>query len=362
MDERIICHIFSLINREMNDKKPRHKKKVRKNVKNVKSEKTVPRRRKNIPQQQHKKPVETIKPVETVKPVKTVKTVKPVKTVKTTNKTVIKRKNIRQQLHNNQPNNPQKVRRRKRRVIRRRKTYKQPKIGRIVIAVHHKTGARLMRRVFRKLSQQYNFKIEYNMWSKNINLSKDSTRVVHMIRHPFEIITSGYLYHKSDCPEHWCNKLNHPTRADKISYNYNGKTYKQHLRTISLVEGLNVEMNGRSQETLRDMYRWKYYNDSRVLNVKMEDVIHNFDHTFQKIFKHIGVPERRIEKHFLPCIKEFDLSRKSKNTLKKMKHVTNIEQNPMRHKLLWGEDNYKQFYQLFPVDIFEKIGYSLSPP
>jgi hypothetical protein len=228
-----------------------------------------------------------------------------------------------------------------------------------VISVHHKTGVRLMRKIFRELNRKFGYKVKFCIWGKNEEIPRDNFVGIHMIRHPCEVITSGYLYHKSDCPEPWCNNVNKATGADGIKYNFDGKCYKEHLNNLTLEQGINTEMTGRSREAINDMYKWKFYNDKRMLNVRMEDIMHDFDGTITRILVHLGDSPNKVVKQYLPALKQFDLGRKSKKRLKEMSYITNVEQNPMRYKTLWNEANYAKFNQVFPKDLLTKLGYSL---
>jgi len=124
-----------------------------------------------------------------------------------------------------------------------------------------------------------------DIWSHRSNLissSDDNIKIIHFIRHPYEIICSGVKYHKI-CTEAWCINNNKNTDADGINYNFNGLTYQKKLQSLNTEDSVNFEMEGRSYNTILDMYNCKFNDYNFCLNVKMEDIYTNLNNTCIKI-------------------------------------------------------------------------------
>lgn len=130
-------------------------------------------------------------------------------------------------------------------------------------------------------------------------------RAIRLIRDPRDIWVSGYLYHLR-CREGWCINadldptppigwpqvdfsVSHRTEDWKRRYleRLGGQSYQQNLRNRSLADGLDFELDGYTGCTLTTMAEWPL---SKVvaLDVKLEDVMTDFDGTMLRIFAHYG--------------------------------------------------------------------------
>lgn len=223
----------------------------------------------------------------------------------------------------------------------------------IYLSSYHKTGTYFADDLKKILIQHdtENFYIN-DIWSHDankINIHDTNVKIIHFIRHPYEIIVSGFLYHKH-CNEGWCVNINKNTGADNINYNFMGLSYQEKLNTLTTEDGINFEMDGRSYNTILDMYNSKFYNYPFCLNIKMEDLIQNFDETIQKIITFIGCDK----------VKNIDFSVFSvlniNNTTNK-KHITNDKQLIDRYNTFFTDKNYTHFNDLFSKLNLKKYDY-----
>jgi len=130
-------------------------------------------------------------------------------------------------------------------------------------------------------------------------------RAIRMIRDPRDIWVSGYLYHRH-CDEEWCTNTDmdamppilwprvdhafaHRSEDWKRSYleRLGGKSYQQHLLDRSRDEGLEFELDGYTGCTIAAMRDWAA-NGAEALDVKLEDVMADFDGSMSRIFGHFG--------------------------------------------------------------------------
>jgi hypothetical protein len=220
----------------------------------------------------------------------------------------------------------------------------------IYLSSHHKTGTYFANDL-KKLVMKYDTKNIYinDIWShkaNKINIDDPYVKIIHFIRHPYEIIMSGFFYHKK-CNEEWCINMNKNTGADNINYNFMGLSYQQKLNSLNTEEGIHFEMEGRSYNTILDMYNSKFYDYPFCLNVKMEELIENFDETIQKIFTFIGCDK----------LTNIDYSDLNTNNTNNKKHITNTEQLTDRYKDFFTNKNYSHFNELFSKLDLKKYNY-----
>ena len=132
-------------------------------------------------------------------------------------------------------------------------------------------------------------------------------KCVHIVRHPFEIVCSGYKYH-TKCEEAWLTST---------KYKKYDKSYQAILKSLSEEEGVNFEIENVAGTTIKNMMSFEYYNDDRFMHVRLEDFYLDFESTLQSICEFIGFSyERLIKKSYIhnKFDKDFDSAKK---------HVTN---------------------------------------
>jgi hypothetical protein len=137
-------------------------------------------------------------------------------------------------------------------------------------------------------------------------------RAIRLIRDPRDIWVSGYLYHLR-CNEEWCRNTDMdptpPIRWPQVDHAFahwpedwkrrylerlGGKSYQQNLLDRSLAEGLDFELDCYTGCTLATMREWKL-NGADALDVKLEDVMTDFDGAMLRIFDHFGFTADRTK-------------------------------------------------------------------
>jgi hypothetical protein len=130
-------------------------------------------------------------------------------------------------------------------------------------------------------------------------------RAIRLIRDPRDIWVSGYLYHRR-CDETWCRNTDldptPPITWPRVDYSIahrpedwkqrylaglGGRSYQQNLLDRSTTDGLDFELRGYTGRTLETMRQWPL-NGADALNVKLEDVMADFDGSMLRIFEHFG--------------------------------------------------------------------------
>ncbi|MGD0102887.1 MAG: hypothetical protein ABSC06_02480 [Rhodopila sp.] len=130
-------------------------------------------------------------------------------------------------------------------------------------------------------------------------------RAIRLIRDPRDIWVSGYLYHLR-CDEEWCRNTDldprPPIQWPQVDYSVThwpedwkrrylerlrGKSYQQNLLDRSLADGLDFELEGYTSSTFTAMREWAL-NQADALDVKLEDVMSDFDGAMRCIFDHFG--------------------------------------------------------------------------
>jgi hypothetical protein len=234
----------------------------------------------------------------------------------------------------------------------------------IFVGTHHKTGSVLFADVFRHLSAKLGLTY-FAGWQRDLDPvtdiwfmehsridadALDDVRGVHVIRHPLNVVYSGYKYHKI-CDEGWCVDPAIPTVADGIRYDFDGMSYQQRLNAYGESDGLVMEMRGRSYNAIMDMYRWNY-DDPRFLTVKFEDLARSYDETFRRIFEFLGLPVEAA----LRIAARHDLNRLSEREVGKLKHVTDKSRS-VDHTSRFPPDLMRAFAAMYPEDLFARLGY-----
>lgn len=236
----------------------------------------------------------------------------------------------------------------------------------IIHCCHHKTGTVVMDKILRAVSNHFNIKYQYcpqrnleddtDIWlddHSHADFSKINRPIVgsHMIRNPCSVIVSAYEYHK---------QTNEPWASKRIK-TMDGMTYKEVLNSVGPVEGLLFEMKNdlyveSSKNTIMDMYNWDYRKPN-FLEVRFEDLMNNFDGTLGNMFKHYGFSKEMINKG-IELARKFNLRNKSVDDLRENKHVTNKNLDLDKWKDYFrDEDIIKKFWKIYPIDVFNKLGY-----
>lgn len=229
----------------------------------------------------------------------------------------------------------------------------------------HKTGHALLGGVSATMAKVSGVKITHQLYYKFSPVSNERDKWVVIIRHPFEVITSGYRYHKR-CSEWWAinpgTNIYEFTIQGAYSLYPEGNMseyglYKNKLNEMVPDDGLEYEMRTVGRLTVEAMYYWGYYNMPNVLTVKFEDFYNNFDGAVEKIARFYEFNDQSIPKIVAACAK-YDLRRKDKPFILKNDHITNKQLEPFVYRKLWKPHHYNVAAEIFPKDVLSKFGYT----
>jgi hypothetical protein len=137
-------------------------------------------------------------------------------------------------------------------------------------------------------------------------------QAIRLIRDPRDIWVSGYLYHRHS-DEEWCvntdcdptppidwprvdHAFAHRSEAWKRAWleRLGGRSYQQHLLDLPMDEGLAWELDGYTAGTLEAMRAWPEYGVT-ALDVRLEDVVADYDGTMARVFAHFGFDAEQCE-------------------------------------------------------------------
>jgi hypothetical protein len=161
---------------------------------------------------------------------------------------------------------------------------------------HHKSGTVWFREVLRSVADPYGLRFQevdharepirsrtdLAFYSQSVNFNRDQLgdrpfRGTHMIRDPRDLAVSGYEYHLVTSEE-WVREP-HP----KL-----GRSYQDHLRSLSEHDGLIFEIKWQTSQTAAVMGQWDY-DQPEFLELRYEDAIANEVETFTKMFRWYGL-------------------------------------------------------------------------
>lgn len=257
----------------------------------------------------------------------------------------------------------------------------------ICIFVHHKVGTVLLSKVFGDICREFGWKfkalpgkqyqlprdIDVALFSHSqIDPNEIETPYVglHVIRDPRDIIVSGYQYHRRTT-EKWCTNSDvtpespinfpkvpfsqqHRTEDWKAKYleSLNGMSYQDNLLNMSRTDGLLFELQNYGSWTLEGINNWNYDNEN-ILEIKIEDLISDYDKNFLHVFEHLQISKPEIA----ICMKiasHHNLKNMSDSEVEKVKHVSS--RNPSRWKEYF-EDIHKQAFLDKFGDTLIELGY-----
>lgn len=229
----------------------------------------------------------------------------------------------------------------------------------IVVATHHKTGTVLMNEIFGQVCRIKGWKFFYGRQEdlpEDADLFfQDHSRIdpealpagfkgIHVIRHPMEVVVSGYRYHHKTC-ETWCSGI------ERVRFGE--MTHQGYLKTLSQSEGITFEMVETGYRTINEMYDWDY-EDDRFLNLHLEAFAECYEDTLRQAFAFLGFEEDAI-RMFLAAAKAYN-KRGSNHA-----HITNKTEVLHTYEDYFEPYHYTLFQLLFPDDLFERLGYEKVP-
>lgn len=223
----------------------------------------------------------------------------------------------------------------------------------IIIGTYHKTGTFLFREIWKTINKLLKLKINYK-FLLNFYMATDeeikNNKCIILIRNPYEIICSGYRYHKI-ANETWLNKK--PIQKCFIFENKDygeDKSYKDVINSFENEDDkIMFELRNAAYNTIYNIYndiKNRNFNNN-ILIIKIEDLYNrnNIGTICKKIINHIGL-NRRLDKF----IKGFN------KNLNKNFHRTN-NKNTYTYPKLFKKHHYEEFNKLYPDDILDIMDY-----
>ena len=257
----------------------------------------------------------------------------------------------------------------------------------MVVMTHHKTGMVLLSKVMKRVAAHLNRSLckGYGYFDTlppadivvfEHSLLEDSLRRglrkgVHIRRDPRDVVVSGYLYHlKTD--EAWCRARagEHPdpyawpaipmvcehlpdTWKDTYLADLGGRSYQEVLSELSTEDGLIWEMERASAWSISSMLDWDYGLDN-VLELKLEELVGEFDESFRKIFRHLGFSEQ-LTGALLAQIQPENIANMSDDEIAGHQHINS--RTLSKWETYFDERVSRRFDELFP-GAARRLGYA----
>ena len=166
----------------------------------------------------------------------------------------------------------------------------------------------------------------------------------HMVRDPRDVIISGYFYHK------WANEpWNNLARAE-----YRGRSYKEHLNSLSQEEGLIEEIK-RVSFWVPHMAKWNY-NNPKMFEIKYEDIIKDEQPIFRAMFQHYGFSEKAVDR-CCAIAEGFSVGRLKKKKKKNAKGGMHIRSGKTGEWQTVFKEEHKQLFKEMYPGALAKLGY-----
>lgn len=178
---------------------------------------------------------------------------------------------------------------------------------------------------------------------------KDTMRCTRQLRHPLEVVASGYRFRRDDK----YNCTSHSRYGRKIPTDLFHR-----LTHLPLKEGVLLEMKEIAQYTIMDMYNWMkaHGNDSRALPLHLEDFRTDFNGTVTGILNHMQISESNI-KALLPKMACLDLTKRTSEDISSDEHITNKSEKVWTWPDLFDQDTVRELMAMLPSDIMSTLGY-----
>lgn len=234
----------------------------------------------------------------------------------------------------------------------------------------HKIGFVLNRKMKDDINSVYRDMLGIHTFYKLWNVNNPGDRYICMLRHPYEIITSAYLFHRR-CTEQWATKLDvgyyswylsqFPKQLTKqeqelvesTCFSKSGISYQDMLLNMSEEDGLIYEMEHVSRLTIQGMLEYDYFDAPNVHVVRFECLLDDFEGVVSNILDFLQIDGR--QHNLLDTLCKHDVRRMDVGN---MPHVTNKKLIRDRYKTVFTPKVYAHFKDVYPDDALEKLGYS----
>ena len=256
----------------------------------------------------------------------------------------------------------------------------------IFLLTHHKVGTKLTRSVFRDLARKRGWKFcGLKGLVREIPKNTDVIQLIHgmvgegvigeehrgvrIIRDPRDVIVSGYLYHQR-CDELWCLNADFTDperRFPQVPWPLDGAalgqresfvellggvSYQENLHRRGDEGGLVFEMDGYAGITIQQMVEWGGMEN--VLTIKMEDMMNDYDASFERIFRWLNFEEEIIR----DCVEiagTHDMNRMTEEEIASHHHIST---GKLRKWEAFFTDEVRAAYSTRFGDAHLRLGYS----
>ena len=133
------------------------------------------------------------------------------------------------------------------------------------------------------------------------------------------------------------------------------KSYQQNLLDRNQTDGLDFELEGYTGNTLHAMRSWRLGNFPEVLQLKLENIISNFDGSMEMIFRHFNFSEEECQSA-IDVSRAEDVSRMSDREIAANAHIHSRKLSKWREFLSPGQlEKFERRYG----DLISGLGYDL---
>jgi len=221
----------------------------------------------------------------------------------------------------------------------------------IIVCTNHKTGTQLFKQIFKQYckTESKNFSQTHSSnpklclflnHSRDFKMPRTEYKGIHIYRHPYEIIMSGVRYHQITS-ETWCAKKKKFPGPSGIK-----ETYQQRIRRLDMDDKIMFEMEHSAKNTIMSIYNWDR-TDKNFKMIKLEDVNENTTEIANEIAAFLDLKIPKFTKIF----------EKNVRKMRTAKHTTNKSGSLYTFQKHFKAKHYERFKELFPLDLFEKLGY-----
>ena len=239
-----------------------------------------------------------------------------------------------------------------------------------IIIKDHKTGSTVSNKIKDCINSFYKNKISSRTFYKFWNMNNPSNKYICFIRNPYEIIVSGYLYHKR-CREKWCITKNwsyynwwsseHFLESEKVknkealdnSIFCKNISYQEKLNSLSQDDGIIFEMKHVAKLTIEGMCDFDYFESKNVMKVDLNNLIRNYKNEICKILDFLQI---NSNDQLISSLNKHNISEQGVNH-----HATNRNLDENRYLQYFNDRLFEEFKLTYKEYIpkIERLGYNV---
>ena len=164
----------------------------------------------------------------------------------------------------------------------------------------------------------------------------------HIVRDPRDLVVSGYHYHRWT-KEEWVRQP---------SAKWGGRSYHDHLASLSESDGLMAELERSARSDLAEMARWDYAQPE-FLELRYEEVLGDEEGAFRALFVHYGFDDAAVGVG-LEAVAALSRGRAAALARPQRGHVRSGRPGEWRDQ--FGPDHVRRFKEL-TGDLVVRLGY-----